>query len=203
MTDSRTKSTGLPDTIGGVPLTLRPIRLSDAERFSGYVTDMDVARMTRQFPRHFPLYSAEFRIMYMTSQKHRGLSYNYAITKTGDDGLIGAVELFRRSADDMFEIDYWIAKPFWGQGYATDAANMIIQAAKHHLGITRLKADVFADNPACLRVMEKLGFEKQGQVELSFSMARLEQTPSINLSLELTGERLSEPRSPLSKQAVK
>lgn len=185
MTDIKTNSPNLPDILHGNPLTLRPLKLSDAARFAKFGSDIDIARMTGSFPRHFPLISAEFRIMYMTSLKRRGLSFNYAITETGEDEIIGVMDLFRASQDDIFEIGYWIAKPFWGNGYATNAGQMVIKAAQNHLGVTRLKAGVFADNPASLRVLEKLGFERHGPIEPYFSMARLEKAPSISLQLEL------------------
>ena len=185
MTDRATYPRGLPGIIHGMPLTLRPLRLSDAVPFAEAASDMDIACMTGSFPRHFPRLSAEFKIMHMKSQKQRGLSYNYAVTKTGDDKLIGVMDLFRASQDDIFEIGYWIAKSSWGQGYATNAAHMIINTAKTHLGITRLKAGVFTDNPASLKVLQKLGFEPHGPIELYFSMARLEKAPSINLLLDL------------------
>ena len=185
MTDISQNSPSLPDIIRGTPLTLRSLRLSDAQHFSDYVSDIDIARMTGSFPRYFPCLSAEFRIMYMHAQKRRKLSFNYAITQAGHDELIGVIDLFRNAPEDMLEIGYWVAKPFWGKGYATIAGQMIMVAAKDYLGVKRLKAGVFADNPASLRVLEKLGFEKSGPVEPSFSMARLEKAPSISLRLDM------------------
>ncbi|MEP6343416.1 MAG: GNAT family N-acetyltransferase [Maricaulaceae bacterium] len=186
MTENTTHNMGLPETIHGTTLTLRPLRLSDAARFSEYANDMEVARMTGTIPCHFPLLAAEFRLMYMASQTRRGLAYNYAITKCADDELIGIASLFRASQDDIFELGYSIAKSAWGHGYATTSAQMLIKAANAHLGITRLKAGVFADNPASLRVLQKLGFEQQGPIDMFFSMARLKKAPSINLVLKLT-----------------
>ena len=200
MTD-RVAATRLPDRIHGDTLTLRPLQLSDATHFSAYASDMDIARMTGTIPRHFPVLAAEFRIMYMRSQRERGLAYNYAITKIGDDRLIGIASLFRASEDDVFEIGYSIAKSAWGHGYATTAAQMIIKAAKTYLGITRLKAGVFADNPASLRVLDKLGFEQDGPMDLFFSMARLEKAPSISLVLDLTQENIETNRVSSSRYA--
>lgn len=188
MTEQMTIINGLPGKIHGETLTLRPLQLGDAARFSEYMSDTDIARMTGSFPRHFPQLSAEFRIMHMRSQRDRGLSYNYAITKTDEDKLIGVMDIWRSPPDEIFEIGYWVAKPFWGQGIATNAAHLIINAAKDTLRITRLKAGVFEDNPASIRVLEKLGFKRQGPIDFYFSMARLEKAPSISLTLDLTYE---------------
>jgi len=186
MTDINTvKNTTLPATLHSPSLTLRPLRLTDAPRFAQFASDSDIARMTGSFPRHFPLISAEFRIMHMNAQKRRSLSFNYAVTETNHDELIGVMDLSRPMPDEILEIGYWIAKPFWGKGYASEAGRMILEAAKTHLGARRIKAGVFADNPASLRVLEKLGFEKFGQAQPYFSMARLEKAPSISLRLDI------------------
>lgn len=201
MTETITHNTGLPETLHGTTLTLRPLRLNDAAQFSRYISDMDIARMTGTIPRHFPLLAAEFRLMYMASQTRRGLAYNYAITKLGDDELIGIASLFRASQDDIFELGYSVAKSAWGHGYATTSAQMLIKAAKDHLGITRLKAGVFADNPASLRVLQKLGFEQQGPIDMFFSMARLEKAPSINFVLDLANDLYTSDTASVSLQA--
>ncbi len=173
----------LPDNLIGPRLTLRPLVMDDAPRFATFASDYDIARMTGSFPRHFPQIFAEFRILYMQSQKRRRLSFNYAVTQIGDNKIIGITDLFRPSEDDIFEIGYWIAKPFWNQNYATEACQIIIKAARERLGIKQLKAGVFSDNPASLRVLEKLGFEISGPSNTYFSMARMENAESINLML--------------------
>ena len=185
MTHSISDTQNMPDTLTGLPLTLRPLRLNDAANFAQYASDQDIARMTGSFPRFFPLISAEFRIMHMNAQKRGGLSFNYAITQTGQDPLIGVMDLFRPASDEILEIGYWIAKPFWGKGYATEAGRMILEAAQEHLGVKRIKASVYTDNPASLRVLEKLGFEKFGPIQSHFSMARLEKAPCISLRLDM------------------
>jgi len=166
-------------------LTLRPLELTDAPRFAKFGSDFDIARMTGSFPRHFPQISAEFRIMYMTSQKQRGLSFNYAVTETGDGKLIGVMDLFRASEYEILEIGYWIAKPFWNKGYASEAGQIILKAAQDYLGVKQIKAGVFFDNPASLRVLQKLGFKKSGPIKQHFSMARMENASSISLQLDI------------------
>lgn len=174
---------GLPDILQGSRLTLRPIAHTDAARFARFGSDYDIARMTGSFPRHFPEIAAEFRIMYMESLKRRNLSFNYAITENGHDKLIGVMDLFRSHEDEILELGYWIAKPFWNKNYATEAGQIILKAAHQYLGVKRIKAGAFFDNPASVRVLEKLGFEQFGPTEQFFSMARMEKAASINFML--------------------
>lgn len=170
--------------IGTERLVLRQLTLSDAKAFSELAGDYDIAKMTGSIPHPFPLFSAEFKIMYLRRQAQRGLAYPYAITRDGKD-LIGVIDLFRGTPDAALEIGYWVGKPYWGKGLATEAAQAIINEAKNTLGVCALMAGAYADNPASLHVLEKLGFKPTGNEEMYFSMARLKKVRSINLRLDL------------------
>jgi len=178
--------------MGTERLVLRQLALNDAAAFSKLAGDYDISKMTGSLPHPFPLYSAEFKIMYLRQQKRRGLAYPYAITVNGGE-LIGVMDLFRSAPDTALEIGYWIGKPYWGQGLSTEAAKAIIQEAKDRLGVQALMAGVFADNPASLRVLEKLGFKTTGSEEMYFSMARMEKARSVILRLDLETQQRAIP----------
>jgi RimJ/RimL family protein N-acetyltransferase len=57
------------------------------------------------------------------------------------------------------KLGYWIGVPFWGCGYATEAARCLIDHAFDDLGHRVLTASVRISNPASRRVLEKCGFE--------------------------------------------
>ena len=171
------------DEIKSENLVLRQLTLEDAPHFSKLASDYDIAKMTGSLPFPMPLFSAEFKIMYLRRQKVRGLAYPYAITLDGGD-LIGVMDLFRSAPDAVLEIGYWIGKDYWGQGLSTEAAKAIISEARDTLGVKALIAGVFADNPASLRVLEKLGFKLTGEDEMYFSMGRLEKARSLTLRLD-------------------
>ena len=173
-------------------LVLRPLTLEDAPAFSKLASDYDIAKMTGSIPHPFPLFSAEFKIMYLRRQKERGLAYPYAITRNGRE-LIGVIDLFRSAPDAALEIGYWIGKPYWGQGLATEAAKAVIQEARDTLGVKALLAGAFVDNPASLRVLDKLGFQPTGDEEMYFSMARMKKARSINLRLDIEAQQQAMP----------
>jgi RimJ/RimL family protein N-acetyltransferase len=56
------------------------------------------------------------------------------------------------------EIGYWIGRPYWGRGYASEAVRLVVAFALEDLGLRRLYAHVLAHNPASGRVLEKAGF---------------------------------------------
>lgn len=164
-------------------LILRPLFISDAPLFSKYAGDYDIARMTGSIAHPFPLLSAEFKIMSMREARVRNLAYPYAITLDGED-MIGVMDLFRRHPNSDLEIGYWVARPFWGQGYACEAARAIIDEARNTLGVTHFVAGVFDDNPGSQKVLERLGFKRDATpAQMYFSMARLKKARSLSYTL--------------------
>ncbi len=59
---------------------------------------------------------------------------------------------------------YWIGKPYWGMGYATEAAQALIVYAFQKENFAFLTVGHFKENPASARVIAKLGFEPSGEV---------------------------------------
>ena len=67
-----------------------------------------------------------------------------------------------QTADERAELGYWVGKPFWGQGYCTEAAQAVIAYGFQTLGLNRIQAHHFGRNPASGRVMQKLGMRYEG-----------------------------------------
>ena len=59
---------------------------------------------------------------------------------------------------------YWIGKPYWGMGYATEAARALILYAFAKERFDYLTVGHFKENPASARVIAKLGFEPSGEM---------------------------------------
>lgn len=88
---------------------------------------------------------------------------SYALLNRETEQLVGAIALRTTSAhfelgEHEAEIGYWIGKPFWGQGLASEAVRAILTHAFTQHGITRVWAAHHTDNPASGRVLEKCGF---------------------------------------------
>jgi RimJ/RimL family protein N-acetyltransferase len=113
-----------------------------------------------------------------------------------DPRLVGSCGLGRRPSGAV-ELGYWIARPFWGRGYATEAATALIDIART-LGFTRLEGSHFLDNPASGRVLEKLGFEPLGITAPRMSCARGTEAPSRLLRLTLTDDAGVQEDEPLA-----
>ena len=92
-----------------------------------------------------------------------GGAEHFAIRETAGGPLVGMVSL--RAIDrehEEVELSFWIGRPFWGRGYATEAAAAAIGRAFDSLGLNRIVAHHMVRNPASGRVLSRLGFRKEG-----------------------------------------
>ena len=62
------------------------------------------------------------------------------------------------------EVGYTLGKPYWGQGYATEAAGAARDYAIEKLGARRLIALIIHGNDASENVARKLGFEHERDI---------------------------------------
>ncbi len=167
-------------TIRTERLLLRPLELSDAPRIAAFTRDWDVARMTAVIPFPQPLISVEGFLLIEQARRPLEKDHMFAVELEGE-GLIGAVGAHVRGRDyqgSHVEIGYWFGRPYWGNGYATEAVAVIADYASN-LGRGPVLARHHADNPASGRVLAKAGFTYSGERQLSFSLARGEAVPSL------------------------
>ncbi|WP_136161664.1 GNAT family N-acetyltransferase [Sphingomonas flavalba] len=95
----------------------------------------------------------------------------------GAPRLVGGVGL-HPAADGRIELGFWVARRFWGLGYATEAGQAMLAAARDTLRLSAIEAVHFVDNPAAGRVLHKLGFRPIGCPAPRFSAGRGEAAPS-------------------------
>jgi RimJ/RimL family protein N-acetyltransferase len=117
-----------------------------------WLSDFAVARMTARVSHPYGESDAEAFVA-------AGSPHRFVIEHKKGGVFLGMVGL---NADDDWELGYWLGKPFWGQGYATEAARRLAQFAFDVLGLESLHAGWFYDNPASGHVLAKLGARHNG-----------------------------------------
>ena len=65
--------------------------------------------------------------------------------------------------DRLPELGYWLGEPFWGQGYATEAALAVVAAAKATGLVPALRSRALLDNAGSRKVLAKAGFVQTGE----------------------------------------
>jgi RimJ/RimL family protein N-acetyltransferase len=85
-----------------------------------------------------------------------------AITLRSDGRQIGGAGLRVEPSHQHAELGYWLGVPYWGQGYATEAAQAMLRYGFEVLGLHRIFASHFTANAASGRILKKLGMRYEG-----------------------------------------
>ena len=143
-------------------LVLRPFELSDAPEVRRLAGDPEVSGSALNIPEPFEEGMAEAWIATHADAFDRGELAAYAVTTKEGGRLVGAAGLTIHRHDDRAELGYWVARPEWGKGYATEAGREMLRYGFEVLGLNRIHADCLARNPASARVLRKLGLTFEG-----------------------------------------
>ena len=150
-------------------LTLRLPDLADAPSIAKLACDYAVAGNTTRMP--YPYGQADARAFIALARGLDPREQNTFVVEHKDAGVIGALG-FHRTGSSPPEMGYWLGRPYWGKGLATEAANAALRWAKADWGRRLIVAGHFADNEGSARVLIKTGFLYTGVVQRRFSRAR-------------------------------
>lgn len=153
---------------GGTPelrtrrLLLRGLELQDARRIQDLAGDRAIAENTLRIPYPYEDGMAEQAIRELQERYLQGREVTFAIVPRGRKRLIGMIGLVLTEKHARGELGYWIGKPYWNRGYATEAAEAVLRYGFETLRLNRIAASHFAGNAASGRVLEKLGMTYEG-----------------------------------------
>lgn len=138
---------------------LRPWSPMDCEPLVAQANDRDVWRnLFEGFPHPYTAQDAEFWVKHAAQAApsvHLCIQVDGCVA--GGIGVIVGTGTEQRTG----QFGYWLGRGYWGRGIATAAAAAMLQHALTHLPVTRLQAPVFAWNPRSMRVLEKVGFQRE------------------------------------------
>jgi [ribosomal protein S5]-alanine N-acetyltransferase len=137
-------------------LLLRPQGADDIPRIVPLLNDFDVSKNLASVPYPYTEEHGHAFLARGTEDRARGQAYSFAITLRQDGTLIGGCGL-RLKDDGVFELGYWLGRPYWSKCYASEAARRTAAFAFHSLDAPVIRASYFHDNPASGHVLEKLG----------------------------------------------
>jgi RimJ/RimL family protein N-acetyltransferase len=143
----------LPEMIRTQRLVLRAPRSSDLTDLVTLANNWKVIEPTAVMP--FP-YGMDDGKQFLSALNDPARPRAYAITGA-DDRLMGVVSL-KVEPGKPPELGYWLGEPFWGRGYAPEAAIGLLGAVRTSGLEPTVNARVLAENPASIRVLEKAGF---------------------------------------------
>jgi RimJ/RimL family protein N-acetyltransferase len=150
-------------------LLLRPPHPRDIPAIVSWAGDWDVAKNLALMPHPYGERDAADFMDAAARNRTLGTGYSFAVTRKRDGVYLGGCGVNLRQG--TFELGYWLGKPFWGQGYASEAAADVLHFVFDRLNLDRIVSSWYHDNPASGRVLAKLGFIPQG-VDMRDCLAR-------------------------------
>jgi len=144
-------------------LVLRPCAAEDAEALQRLVSDIEIARGTLSIPHPYPEGGAVEWVAKHAERFENGDEVVFGLFTRDGGQLVGVMGIVPKD-HDRGEIGYWVGVPFWGRGYATEAGRAVLRYGFEELGLNRIEAAHFANNPASGRVMQKIGMKHEGRL---------------------------------------
>lgn len=142
-------------------LILRPFTADDAPAVQTLASAREIAASTLLIPHPYPEGAAA---AWIAKQGEQADNHSFAVTLRDGGAVAGALGLHVNRDHDRAEVGYWIGVPYWGRGYATEAARAVVGFAFETLHLNRVFALHFTTNPASGRVLEKLGMQHEGHL---------------------------------------
>ncbi|HNP33684.1 MAG TPA: GNAT family N-acetyltransferase [Flavobacterium sp.] len=142
-------------------LTLRQLSESDA----GGIFELRSNPEINKFLDRKPSQTIEDALNFIKNITENKELFYWAITKTGEDKLVGTICLFEfLSNESKCEIGYELLTEYQGQGFMFEAANGIIEFATKTLGIKTIEAVTHKDNQSSTGLLLKLDFKESGNI---------------------------------------
>ena len=152
----------------------RPV-LTDAAATIAIAGDWEVARRLGRVPHPYNQSNFDHFLEHVVPNEP-----TWAIVVRQTNRLIGMTSLIPNPARSSAELGYYLGRPHWGQGLATEAGQAIVRFGLDQLGYAKLTSGYHADNPASGRVLAKLGF-KPTDVSSRPCLAEGKDKPSIEV----------------------
>ena len=151
-----------PEELVGPRILLRPFALGDVPAVLAYASDPEVTRHLQWDAYDDPATAASF----IRSTLGGGDTwFARAIVLRATDGVIGGADLRVVSPPDRrAELGYGLTRAYWGHGYATEAARLLVRFGFERLGLTRIQAACAVENERSMQTLERLGMQREGRL---------------------------------------
>jgi len=147
-----------PPTLETARLRIRPYSEADIPELLPLIGAREVAATTLRIAHPYTVEDAKAFLALAQEPDKLWL----AVTLRSDGRQIGGIGLRIDEQHQHAELGYWLGVPYWGQGYATEAATEMLRYGFEDLGMHRIFASHFAHNPASGRILRKLGMRYEG-----------------------------------------
>ena len=144
-------------TLASERLVLRPWREDDAEPFAAMSADPDVME---HYPDVLTRADSDATIARITAHFAREGFGLWALEAPGVAPFVGFTGLARPGFMPVVEVGWRLARPYWGRGYATEAARAAVAFGFEQLALDEIVAFVVPANRRSQAVMDRLGMTR-------------------------------------------
>jgi len=145
-------------------LRLRRLRASDEADLIGLDSDPDVMRYVGSPAGVKSAEETLERVQQRIGADHGPLGF-WRVESRADGAFYGLAALIRMPSGDDIELAYRLLRRAWGRGIASEAGAALVDHAFGTLGLPRLVAVTYPENRGSQRVLDKLGFARQADIE--------------------------------------
>jgi len=143
-------------------LVLRPYSYDDIPALVRLAGVREVAATTLRIPHPYTEQNAREYLAICRDESSNRPETRFAITLRSDGEFCGGAGFRLDPAHQHAELGYWLGVPFWGKGYATEAARAMIRYGFQTLNLHRIYASYFSENVASGHVLRKIGMKREG-----------------------------------------
>jgi RimJ/RimL family protein N-acetyltransferase len=143
-------------------LTLRLYTPADIPALVPLIGAREVAATTLRIPHPYTEAYARDFIAQTQEEIAGGACLRLAIVIRDNATFCGGIGLQVDSDHRRAELGYWIGVPYWGNGYATEAARAVVKYGFETLHLHRIFASHYTNNPASAGVLKKIGMRPEG-----------------------------------------
>jgi ribosomal-protein-alanine N-acetyltransferase len=143
--------------------TIRPWRLDDAESLAKHANNRKVWLAVRNlFPHPYTIRDAnEFLQRALSDEITTKFCIEINHKAVGGMGIHPGQDVHSHTAT----LGYWLGEDFWGRGIMANAVSALTDFWFQSFPLRRISAEVFSNNPASARVLEKAGFVLEGRLK--------------------------------------
>lgn len=144
-------------------LILRQLNRKDRQRIMLLAGDKEIAKTTLNIPHPYTEKHAMEWINSTLLAFERRQSSVFGLVLKSENQLIGAMSVDYNKKHQRGALGYWIGKPYWNKGFATEALRIVLEYEFSRDVLNKVEACYFAENPASGRVMQKAGMFKESE----------------------------------------
>lgn len=151
-----------PVTLDTPRLTLRWVDEGDLHDLYAIFSDPEVTRYWSAGP-WTSMDQARSKLEQLMHNYRNGSGLTFGAQSKENGKMIGTINLHQFfESNRRCELGYAFSSPYWGKGYAVEAIGAALDHAFAVLGLNRIEADIDPRNGPSGRVLERLGFRKEG-----------------------------------------